>query len=212
MENLTTGGLIDIGYAYMVRGEYGEAEKYFNDALKWAELYKGTRNQARALLSLASLHAQQSDPDATLRFIERALPIYEQGGFAKEISQAYALKGRAMNQTGNYDAARQIFEKQLQLATQVRDPLQMASAHEGLGLVFSDMQKYPDALAHFSEDAQLSNGLANRGIYSYALMNQGNVLWQLGRYDEARAKFGEATEIAEKSQPKPNLEIGRAHV
>ncbi len=207
MENLTTGGLIDIGYAYMVRGEYGEAERYFNEALKWAELYKGTRNQARALLSLASLHAQQSDPDATLRFIEQALPIYEQGGFAKEISQAYALKGRALNQTGNYDAALQVFEQQLQLATQVNDRLQMASTHEGLGLVFTDMQRYPEALAHFSEDVQLTAALANRGTYSYALMNQGNVLWQLGRYDEARAKFAEATEIAEKSQPKPNKDL-----
>lgn len=207
MENLTTGGLIDIGYAHMGRGEYGEAEKYFNDALKWAELYKGTRNQARALLSLASLHAQQSDPDATLRFIERALPIYEQGGFAKEISQAYALKGRAMNQTGNYDAARQVFEQQLQIATQVNDRLQMASAHEGLGLVFTDMQRYPEALAHFSEDVRLTEALANRGMYSYALMNQGNMLWQLGRYDEAKTKFAQATDIAQKSQPKPNKDL-----
>src|SRR5215213_1791240 len=207
MENLTTGSLIDIGYALMVRGEFGEAEKYFNDALKWAELYKGTRNQARALLSLASLHAQQNDPDAAIPFIDRALPIYEQGGFAKEIAQAYALKGRAMNQMGNYDAARQIFENQLRLATQVKDPLQMASAHEGLGLVYSDMQRYPEALAHFSEDVQLTNALANRGIYSYALMNQGNILWQLGRYNEARTKFAQAAEIAEKSQPKPNKDL-----
>jgi len=54
---------------------------------------------------------------------------------------------------------------------------------------------------------QLTKALANKGIYSYGLMNQGNILWRLGRYDEAKAKLAEATEIAQKSKPKPNKDL-----
>ncbi|HXI23503.1 MAG TPA: protein kinase, partial [Pyrinomonadaceae bacterium] len=68
LENLTTGSLIEIGKTYLAKGKYADADKYFNEALKWAELYKGARNQAWALLSLASLRAQQDDPDAALAY------------------------------------------------------------------------------------------------------------------------------------------------
>ncbi len=59
MEHLTTQGLIDIGNSYMLKANYFEAEKNFNEALRLAQLYKGGRSEARALLSLGSLRTHQ---------------------------------------------------------------------------------------------------------------------------------------------------------
>lgn len=207
MENLTTAGLIEIGYRYLAKGNYNDAENYFSEALKWAQLYKGGRNQSRALLSLASLHAQQDDPDAALSFVERALPFYEQGGFAKETSQAYSIRGRALDQMGKYEEALQAHEQELKMAQHVNDPLQIASAHEGLGLVLSNLQKFPDALAHFEENYRINKGLGNKDNAGYASMNRGNMLWQLGRYEEARAALAEALETGNNAGHKPNNEL-----
>jgi serine/threonine protein kinase len=202
LENLTTGSLIEIGNTYFAKGNYTDADKYFSEALKWAEMYKGARNQARALLSLASLRTQQDDPDGALDFASRALPFYEQGGFATETAQAYAIKGRALNQTGQLEAARQIFVLQLETAEKVKDPSQTMSAHENLGLVLSDMQRYPEALLQFQEQQRIAESISNKLSGGYAIMNQGNMLWQLGRYEDGGKYFAWALNVLNSESPK----------
>jgi serine/threonine protein kinase/Tfp pilus assembly protein PilF len=202
LENLTTGSLIEIGKTYFAKGSYADADKYFNEALKWAELYKGARNQAWALLSLASLRAQQDDPEDALAYASRALPFYEQGGFATETAQAYLIKGRALNQTGQLEAARQAFELQLDLAEKAKDPLLTILAHENLGLVLSDLQRYPDALLQFQEQQRIAESNSNKLTANYAIMNQGNMLWRLGRYEDAGNYFAWALNIANSDTPR----------
>ena len=75
MENLTMQGLIDMGNIYLVRGNFPEAEKNFNEALRLAQLYKGRRSEARAQLSLASLRSQQGDVDAARDFFSAQCPF-----------------------------------------------------------------------------------------------------------------------------------------
>lgn len=77
MDNLTTNGLIDIGNAFFLRGEYGEAEKRFEQALQVAKANKGRRGEARALLSLGSLFVQQGGGGKALDYLEPALAFYE---------------------------------------------------------------------------------------------------------------------------------------
>jgi serine/threonine protein kinase/lipopolysaccharide biosynthesis regulator YciM len=207
LENLTTGSLIDIGNTYLGKGDSAAAENYFDEALKWAELNKGNRNEARALLSLASLRSQQDNPDEVLSFVARALPFYEAGGYATEVLQGYSLKGRALNQIGEYAASEQAFQLQLQSAQKVNDPLQIASAHEGLGLLLTDLQRFPEALAHFSEQRRISESLSTKLSLGYAAMNRGNVLWQLGRYQEARTDLDQALAAGINPGGAPNKEL-----
>lgn len=207
LENLTTGSLIDIGYTYMLKGDYKEAENYFNEGLRWAELNKGFRNQARARLSLASLRVQQVEPDAALNLVALALPFYEEGGYAAETAQAYSIRGRAYNQVGQYEAARQAFEFQLQSALKVNDPAQIASAREHLGLLLSDLQRFPEALTNFSEQLRIVESLGNKQTEGYATMNRGNVLWQLGRNQEGADALNRAIEIATNNGKEPNNDL-----
>jgi serine/threonine protein kinase/Flp pilus assembly protein TadD len=197
MENLTTAGLIDIGYAYLYRSNYPEAEKYFNQALQLAQLYKGKRNEARALLSLASLRTQEDNPDAVPDLVRRALSYYEQGGYLKETSQAYTILGRAYDETGDYDNAQRAFDQQLQKARQVGDQSQSGYAEEGLGTVAEHRQQYPLALKHFEEKYRISTSLNNRLSIGFAALSRGSVLNELGRFAEARLALAEARTIAE---------------
>lgn len=75
LDNLTMHGIIDVGNAYFHTGNFPEVEKSFNEALRLAELYKGERSRARALLSLASLKSQHSDIDSARDYYQRALPL-----------------------------------------------------------------------------------------------------------------------------------------
>ncbi|MEK6333715.1 MAG: tetratricopeptide repeat protein [Acidobacteriota bacterium] len=207
MENLTTAGLIDIGNTYLIRGNFPEAEKSFNEALRLAKLYKGSYNEARALLSLASLRKQQNNPDGARDYVQLALPFYQQGGYRKETAQAYAILGHADDEVGDYEAAQRAFEQGLQVAQTVGDQRSAAQAHEGLGIVFLHTQRFALALPQFDEAYKGYASLKNQPYVGYAAAYRGTVLWHLGRYPEARAALAEALTIAQPAGHDPYKEL-----
>src|SRR5437899_673973 len=207
MENLTTAGLIDLGTAYLTKGNFAEADKYFNQALRLAQLYKGNFNEARAYLSLASLRKQQEDPDAARDFAQRALPFYQQGSYGKQTSIAYTILGYAYEEVGDYQAAQRTFEQELQAAQQVGDLRSVALSHEGLGIVFMHTHRFTEALSHFNEDHETASKISAKLITGYAANYRGAVLWQLGRYQEEKSAFAEALQIAEAAGNDPYKEL-----
>jgi serine/threonine protein kinase/Tfp pilus assembly protein PilF len=196
MENLTARGLVDLGNAFLGRGDYTEADKYFRQALDFAQRSKARRNEARALLSLGSLRVQQSNPDEAVRYVEQALPFYQQANYRKETAQALTLLGRANRLKGDYDAALRAYQQQLQDAEQVDDLSQKSTSHEGIGTVLAQQERYPEALVHFEERYALTKKLGEQKSIPYALTERGNILWQLGRYDEAKEMLKQALALA----------------
>ncbi|HEX8145096.1 MAG TPA: tetratricopeptide repeat protein [Pyrinomonadaceae bacterium] len=204
MENLSMRGLVDLGNTYFARGDrsrgdYDEAEKYFNKALELARRYKARRNEARALAVLGSLRIQQNQPDEAVQYLEPALAFYQQSGFRKEASQLLLLLGRAKRQKGDYAAALAAFQQQLQLAEEVGDPSQKALSQESIGHVLVRQERYPEALDYFQQSYATYKALGlPRGVGN-TLTSQAYILWQLGRYTDARARLDEARSIANQS-------------
>jgi tetratricopeptide (TPR) repeat protein len=126
-------GLASMGNAYLARGDYQQAEKYFNETLELARRFSAKRTEARALLSLGSLYSQQSEYEKSIQEIEQALPFYAHGGYLKEKSQGLLLLGRARRDLGDTEGAIQAFQQQIQIAEQTGDVAQLALAHEGMG-------------------------------------------------------------------------------
>jgi serine/threonine-protein kinase len=196
LDNLTTNGLIDIGNAFFLRGEYGEAEKRFEQALQVAKANKGRRGEARALLSLGSLFVQQGQGGKALGYLEPALAFYRQGNFRRETSQALLLLGYANEQQGNNEAALESLNGQLQLAEQVGDTAQVAHTHAAIGLLLANQERFADALKHFEESYRSNKALGLGPKTGYDLGHRGNLLWQLGRYREARETLDAAFDVA----------------
>jgi tetratricopeptide (TPR) repeat protein/tRNA A-37 threonylcarbamoyl transferase component Bud32 len=196
MENLVTRGLVDLGNVYYSRGDYGKAEQYFQQALELAERNKGRRNAARALLSLGSLRQAQGKADEALQYVEQALPFYEQGGYRKEVSQALLLIGRAQRLKGDYEASLKAHQQQLQVAQQIGDMSQVALSLEGIAIVFTVQERLPEALDLYQQRYSTSQSIGDQRGMAYGLASRGEVLGQLGRYEEARALLQQASALA----------------
>lgn len=206
LENLTTSGLVDIGNTFFLKGESAEAEKYFNQALQIARANKGSRGAARASLSLGSLYVQQGRGRDALNYIEPALAFYRQHNFRTETSQALLLSGYANVQLGNYEAGYEAFREQLKLVEEVSDVPQMAQTHNVIGLLLTHREQYTQALEHFDESASLSKAQGIELNAGYDIVGRGNVLWQLGRYPEARDALAQASQVVS------NIEGGNQHL
>lgn len=196
LENLTTNGLIDVGNALMWQGKYNEADEYFKQALQIARINKALRGEARARLALGSLYVQEGDAGKALTYIEPAQAFYQQGNYRKEISQALLLLGRANELQGNYEVAIKAYEQEIEVATQLGDLSQAAYAHVYLGSLLSYKEDFPRALVHFNESYRIDTALKAQVRIGYDLLNRGNILWQLGRYDEARKALQQSSDLA----------------
>lgn len=196
IENQATSGLNWLGNVFLNRGEYAEAEKRYTEALELARRDNGRLNEAVALFSLGSLRSQQRRTDEALRYVEQALPILQQAGYRKWRSQALMLLGRLHLDRGEYEAALAALEEEFAGGERVGDVSQVALARTEIGRVRVRQERYPEALAHFHASETISRSLNDTASVGYALMERAGVLWQLGRFDEARTALDEAAAIA----------------
>lgn len=199
MENMTARGLVDLGTVFFTRGNYAEAEKYFQQALDFAQRYKARRNEARARFMFGNLRITQGRTEDGVVYVEQALAFYQQAGFRQENSRALTLLARANRQKGDYEAALKAFHQLLELADQVDDPMQKALSLEGIGIVLIRQENYKEALDNFQQNYAISKSLNNQQALINSLLNQGNALWPLGGYVEARAKLDAALAINNQS-------------
>lgn len=197
IENLATQGLIDLGNLYIVRREYDEAERVLKQALDFARRNNGRRNEAGSQLNLAKLYVQQEkNTDEALRYIEQALSYYQQGGYNKEVSQAILLRGRTRLLKGDYNGALKDFEQQLQFVQQTNNQAQLASTYFLIGNLLEGLERYPEALTNFKKSHDIYKTLGSPLQVGYGLVNQSEMLWRIGRTNEARSILAEVPAVA----------------
>jgi len=204
MENLASNGLISLGNAFLVRADYGKAEQNFRQALEFSRKDEGLNNEARALLSLGSLRIQQKKPDEAADFVRQALPFYQKGGYQKEVAQANLILGRAAVMRENYDQALRAFE-QVENSEQssISD---RAYAKMAGGDTLIVQEKYPAALKRFEQSYDLYQSLDNSFYAAHSLFYSSDVLYQLGRFEEAKDKLSKARTILDEGEnPLPQL-------
>ncbi|HEY0099056.1 MAG TPA: DUF2225 domain-containing protein [Pyrinomonadaceae bacterium] len=198
MGNLVALGNVDLGLTFQAKDKYAEAEQYLRQGLDFARRYNARRAEAKALGNLGSVYIKQGKTDEGIRYVEQARAFYQAGGYRKEEAQALAMLGRAKRQKGNYAEALADCQQVLQLSEQVNDPTLISAAHVELGNVLAHQENYIDALHHFEKSYQIQKSLGLEIYAGYSLHNRSEMLWRLGRYQEAREMLSQALAIAEK--------------
>lgn len=202
MGNLVALGNVDLGITFLAKNKYTEAEQYLRQGLDFARRYNAKRAEAKALVNLGSMYIKQGNTDEGIRYVEEARKFYQSGGYRKEEAQSLVLLGRAKRQKGNYAEALNLFQQVLQLSQQVGDPTLIATAHTEMGNVLAQQESYADALHHFEASHTIEKSLGLEILAPYSLHNRSEMLWRLGRFDEARTLLGQMVAIAGKPDVK----------
>jgi tetratricopeptide (TPR) repeat protein/tRNA A-37 threonylcarbamoyl transferase component Bud32 len=211
IKNVATNGLIDLGLALLNRGEFDDAGKYFREALDIARREKARSAEVRAILSLGRLNQQLGNNDEAISQLQEALKFYQPGGYRKETSIALTVLGRAYQEKGDEETALKIFEEQFQLSKDSGDQASLADSHMNLALLRGiNQEMYPDGLSHLDAKVLIDEAQGAKVALGFDQMNRGVFLWQLGRYEEARAALDSAFETA--SRPEANYKAVLAWV
>ena len=192
---LAMRGLINLGNAFRAKRDYAASAQHYNEALDLARQMRSPHMIALSLISLAALHDQTRQRDEELREANEALPFYQSNHYAKETFQCMTLLLRLQRDTGDYEGALASFRGLLKVAEQGGDRAQISDAHESLGTMLFEMERYPEALEEYRKSLQFAETPERTG---WSNLRVGNMFWRLGNYSDAEAAFGLVDGVAEK--------------
>jgi serine/threonine protein kinase/lipopolysaccharide biosynthesis regulator YciM len=212
-QDLVTNGMIELGYTVLSRGDFDEAGRLFSQALTFAQNDKARSSEARSLVALGALNQQKGNLDEAIAQFDEAIKFYQEAGYRRETANAVLSIARAYRDKGNYDVAIKMFEQQVQLATDLDDQAQLSAAHLSIGnLLGVEQERYVDALQHLDISYKIDEARGSKLRSAYDQMNRANLLWQLGRYKEAKAALDEASNVAIKPDANYNILLAWVHL
>lgn len=200
LENLATGGLLELGNSYSGRGDFTNAEKYYKQTIELAQANKGRRREAQGLLNLGGLYIQQSQTEAGLEMVQRALPFFQQGNFSREVSRCFTHIARGKRRQGEFAAALNALNQKLEIAQQGGGQVLIADSYGEMGAVLFDQEKYPEALERYDQARAIYQSVNSRIKFVFAETNRANILWRIGRISEAKQLLSEVSQTANQSE------------
>lgn len=200
LHNLAIIALLDLGNAFSGKNEYEQAVVNFRRALDLAQRVKAQKLEALSMMNLGGGFIQQLRTDEGLPLIDQAYKYFQQGNYQKQISICLTYLGRIYRNKGRYDEAMEAFRRKLQSAETSGDQRQAATAYGEMAMALARQERYPEALKIYHESYMINKRLNFRQNLAYNRMNNSSVLWQLGRYEEARASLAEASQLASQSK------------
>ncbi len=213
IKNVAINGLIDLGLAFMSSGSFDDAGNYFQQALDLAHRANSKAGEMRAHVSLARLNFQRSNNDEAIAELKPALEFYKSSGYPRDASITLTLLGRAYQDKGEDATAQKYFDEQFDLVTKAGDNSGLGDLQMSLAFLKGmNQDAYTEALAHLDEKLKIDDLRKSDRNKASTQMNRGNFLWQLGRYDEARAALDAAFAIATKPEAQLNTVIAWVHL
>lgn len=201
MHNLVTRGHIDLGVQYLARKSYAEADRNLMSGLEAARSHESRRLEAFALVNLASLRERQNRLEESLKFAQQAREFYSQGGYRKEDTAASQIIARVKARQGDYEGARAALEEQIRVNESSGDTRTLGQLHRECGSVLSRQNRSAEAVRHYLEAIAIAKSLPDNTLLSYSLLNIGDSLWQLGRYEDAEQYLSQLVEMSQARQP-----------
>lgn len=196
LENLAVAGLIELGNSFTARGDFQVAEKYYRQAIEFAQANKGRWREAVARHNLGGLYILQLRTDEGLQMVEESLRYFQQNHYPKEQLLSWHEIARGNRRKGNYQAALDALKKRLEISEQTGNQPEIAFTYGEIGSVEVEQERYTEALANYDQSHSLHTTLGRTLMIAYNQHNRANILWRLGRPDEARNALADAFQLA----------------
>ncbi len=195
-----------LGYRNRMSGEYTDALKYYEIALKIREplLGEGHTETAVTCNGIAEVYFLQGEYEKALKYYLKALDIYEHkfGSESIEAASVYNDIAFVCFEQGEYEQALKHYEKALtiRVSANENDAPDTAKVYNNTGLVYYEQGKYAKAMENYEKalDIRLRK-LGNNHPFTGTTYNcMGAVYTAQGKYAKALEYHEKALEIRER--------------
>src|SRR5271166_1937171 len=201
--------LMNLGNYYLNHAQYEDALKSSNDALAILRDLGDEANQAICLNNLGAIRTYMENFQDALPYFQQAYQIQERLKLIDDMAETLHDMAETNVYLGQYDTAVTQFLKALEIRRNSGDLSGVALNSSSIGALYADQGKYGQALSALQEslkDYQQVND--HTWMMVEAMARYGNVLSEVGRWDEGQTKLNEAVKLA--SEVKNDVVLSQA--
>ncbi len=194
--------------ALMNLGEYDEALKNGNDALKIYEQLLATvksadkspifKQKARTNNSIGIIYWYQGNYPEALKNHFAALKIRKELRDKKGIAISSNNLGLVYGNQGNYPEALKNYFAALQILEETGDKYSLAASYVNIGIIYRNQYNFPEALKYNFDALKIQEELGDEKGIANSFHNIGAIYDDQGKYPEALEKYLVSLKISEK--------------
>jgi CHAT domain-containing protein/tetratricopeptide (TPR) repeat protein len=192
------GDLQTIGRVYTASGDYPEALRYLDDALKIVRSVSDADSMANLQNSIGTLYLEQEDYAQAKKSFDESLRVYLSNDNQREAASVLLNLGVIEQRQSNFDEALARFKSSLDVAKRVHCVDAMIAAGEGIGVVLTAKHEFSAALGAFGQSLKLAKDIQET-------TRQTELAWRMSQTYYEMEKYQEAVSCAEEA-----VALGRA--
>ncbi|MEQ9165921.1 MAG: sensor histidine kinase [Fulvivirga sp.] len=172
-----------IGMVLMINSIFGQPSEI--DSIKNVLITQTQLDQVKSLNELAWYY-RNFDIDSSFYFANKALHIGLKQQSQAAISQSYNSLANNHEAVGNLDSALFLFEKVLEIKTELNDTLGRAGAQNNIGLVYDEQSNYPESLDHYFKSLRLYESLNDQEFNTAMVLGNIGIVYKKQKdYDKS---------------------------
>jgi tetratricopeptide (TPR) repeat protein len=189
--------LMNLGANYADHAKYDEALKSTTEALTLYRDLGDEKYQALCLNNLGSIRSYMDNFQDALTSYQQAYQIHEKLKLTDDMAQSLQNLAEVNVDLGQYDTAVTQYLKALEIARNSGDQKGIAVNSSGLGALFTEQGKYASAISALQESLkEFEQSKDQSWLMVEATGRYGNVLSEVGRWDEGQKSLEDAVRLA----------------
>jgi len=179
------------------RGKYDEALKLFKEALQIHRDLRNQNNEALILNNIGNTYLFKGDYDNARGYFEQALQLREKINVPSDIASTLHNLAEVNTKSGQYEQALSQYMRALELYRNAGDKQGTAIEAYSVGTIFEDQGRYGSAESSKKQALQNFREIKENSFWmGEALSGYGNVLSEVGRFDEGAKTLAEALDFS----------------
>ena len=149
---------VNLGELFFKKGDYAEALKYYENALK---AYQKTKsgNISYTLISIGKIYSMREDYDNAVNYFEKALALATESKSKLEMGQAMLELAKTYLKKGDTKDALKYFKQSEQIVNEIGANYELREIYEGAAKAYSSRQEFDNAYAYQLMESRLKDTL-----------------------------------------------------
>jgi tetratricopeptide (TPR) repeat protein len=185
-----------LAHAYMLMGNYDEANFCIQEILQTADLSKDDPNIANAHITLGNMLAQRGKLDDAESAFQKSLDIFERLGGTLNIARAVHKLGQVSHNRGEYQRAFEYHTRYFALVESTGHEGHLAVALDSLSLCLRSMGDYNASKDYAQRAVDICRRIGYTTMLPPTLFSVGSCEIELGNLEVSAIYYTEGVEIA----------------
>ncbi len=205
LKNSISDALNNIGYAYMDKGDFSQALKYFHKSLKIYEETKNKKGIGDSYNNIGMVYDYHGDSKLALKYYHKSLKVYKEIRNKKLMAGSYNNIGFIHKSMGDIALALEYYHKCLKIFEELGDKRGMATSYSNIGTIHYKQENFILALAYYKKGLIIREELGDKKGVAQSLSNIGSIYKIQKELLSALENFQKSLKIQEEIEDKQGM-------